>query len=221
MTGAADRLAGTAEVEVCEAFESIQGESTYAGLSCFFIRLAGCNLRCRYCDTTQAYGPGRLAPVAELAAQAAASRCAISEVTGGEPLLQAETPALLAAVAAATGRPVLVETNGSCDIGRVPAGIVAVMDIKCPGSGMADRMDWGNVLRLRPQDEVKCVIRDRADYEWAREKVRQYDLASRCHAILFSPVWNEPAARGLASWILADGLSVRFQLQLHKVAGFR
>jgi len=210
-----------ATVNVCETFVSIQGESTYAGLSCYFIRLAGCNLRCRYCDTTYAYAPGLDVPVPDLVAKCRASKAAIVEITGGEPLLQPGFRELAAALRDQGGKPVLVETNGSMDISAIPAGVVAIMDVKWPGSGVSEAMDSANIGRLRPQDEVKFVLSDRQDYEWAGDFVRRHSLATRCHAVLFSPVFGKLPAKEVGQWILDDGLPVRVQAQLHKMLGMK
>ena len=210
-----------ATVNVCEAFVSIQGESTYAGLSCFFIRLAGCNLRCRYCDTTYAYNPGTELPIADLVSENRASKTAIVEITGGEPLLQAGFRELASALRDQGGKPVLVETNGSLDISVIPAGVIAVVDVKCPGSGVSESMDPANIGRLRPQDEVKFVLTVRTDYEWARDFVKRRTLASRCHAVMFSPAFGMLTGRDLGNWILEDGLTVRLQVQLHKILGMK
>ena len=208
-------------VNVAETFVSIQGESTYAGLTCFFIRLAGCNLRCRYCDTAYAYAPGRDVPVDELVAQGAASSAAIVEVTGGEPLLQPGFAGLAAGLRDRSGKPVLVETNGSLDISVVPKGVIAIMDIKCPGSGESEAMDTANLGRLRPEDEVKFVLGDRPDYEWAREFVKRHALHRICHAVLFSPVFGALDPRELGRWMIEDGVPTRLQVQLHKVLGVK
>lgn len=208
-------------VEVCETFVSLQGESTYAGLPCFFVRLSGCNLRCSYCDTPQAYGPGTKRAIPALAAEALAGGAAISEITGGEPLLQPGFAALARALRDATGRPVLVETNGSCDLSLVPEGVIAIMDLKCPGSGEHGRMDMANIGRLRPQDEVKFVLTGRDDYAWAGALVRAHDLHLRCGAVLFSPAAGLLRPEMLAGWILEDRLPVRLQVQLHKMLAFR
>lgn len=210
-----------ATVRVDEVFESIQGESSWAGLPCFFIRLAGCNLRCTYCDTKDAYGPGREMTVAELTALCLASRAPIAEITGGEPLLQPGFGELAAALRDRTAKTILVETNGSRDISVVPADVVAVMDVKCPGSGASGAMDLANVGRLRPYDEVKFVLGDRRDYEWATAFVKRYRLTSACHAVFFSPVFGGLDAGKLGEWILQDGLAVRLQVQLHRILGLR
>jgi 7-carboxy-7-deazaguanine synthase len=220
--GGVSTLSAMETVQVCEIFTSLQGESTYAGLSCFFIRLAGCNLRCTYCDTPQARAAGETMRVDALVGRARDAGTALIEITGGEPLLQAGFPALAAALVAAAPGPVLVETNGTCDLRRIPEAAVAVMDIKTPGSGEADAFDAANVDRLRPHDEVKCVVCDRADYAWAAERVRALDLTRRCRAVHFSPARGRLDARVLADWILADGpAGVRLQLPLHTLLGIR
>ncbi|MBN1675513.1 MAG: radical SAM protein [Kiritimatiellae bacterium] len=206
-------------VQVAETFTSIQGESSYAGLPCFFIRLAGCNLRCTYCDTPQARQTGTPRRIPELVQACRDSAAPIAEVTGGEPLLQPATPALLAALHEATQRPVLLETNGSMDIACVPPEIVIVMDLKCPGSGHSDAMAWANLERLRPYDQVKFVLCDRTDYDWACGILRQYQLADRCQTVLFSPAAGQLDPGKLAGWLLDDRLPVRFQLQLHRMLG--
>lgn len=209
------------KIEVFETFRSIQGESSYAGLPCFFIRLAGCNLACRYCDTPAAHGAGTAVPVEELAAQGRAVPAALIEITGGEPLLQDGFEALALALRDHTGKPVLVETNGSRDVSIIPDGVVAIVDVKCPGSGHADSFDPANLDRLRPDDELKFVISDRNDYEWARSFVRERVLQSDAHVVHFSPVHGPLAGRTLAHWILEDGLPVRVQLQLHRILDIR
>ncbi len=207
------QLTGTLRVN--EVFHSIQGESTWAGLPCTFIRLARCHLRCTYCDTAYAFTGGEEWTVGALVAACAAWRCPLVEITGGEPLLQPETPGLAAALLDA-GHTVLVETSGSLPIHVLPDGVIRIVDFKCPGSGEAHRNDWSNVEALTPRDEVKFVIGSREDYEWSREVLAAHDLAQRCHQVLFSPVHGLLPARDLVEWILADALPVRFQLQLHK-----
>lgn len=207
-------------VNVVETFVSLQGESTFAGRPCFFVRLAGCNLRCRYCDTAYAYEGGRDVAVADLAAEFAASGVSLAEITGGEPLLQAGCRDLALALRAA-GAHVLVETNGSLDIAAIPDGVVAIMDIKCPGSGASEAVDWANIGRLRPDDQVKFVIGDRADFDWACDVVRQRELDRRCRAVLFSPVAGQLTPATLGDWVLASKLPVHLQVQLHKFIGMK
>jgi len=205
-------------VNVFEIFDSIQGESTYSGLPCFFVRLAGCNLRCGYCDTRYAWKNGRNTQIADIVRKSRASRAVIAEITGGEPLLQEGFPQLAKALRDRSGKKVLVETNGSLNISLVPADVIAIMDIKCPGSGECEAFDRGNIDRLRPYDEVKFVLNGSPDYTWARNFVEKHRLAKHCHAILFSPVQGKIAPMKLAGWIVRDGLPVRMQVQLHKLA---
>ena len=201
-------------IKITEIFHSIQGESTYAGRPCLFIRLTGCPLRCTWCDTAYAFYGGRDMTMDEIVAEARAFDCPLVEVTGGEPLSQPESLALLSRLCD-EGFEVLLETSGAIDTASVDRRVHVILDVKCPGSGMADRMHWPNLHRLSPQDEAKFVIKDRADYEWAREVVRREGLSTRC-TVLFSPVFGENEVRQLAEWVLADKLPVRFQLQMHK-----
>lgn len=205
-------------VQIHEVFESLQGESTFAGLTCHFIRLAGCALRCVYCDTPAARADtGRCARVVELVAAAAASRAAIIEITGGEPLEQAACPGLASRLREACApRPVLIETNGACDLTLVPAGVVAIMDVKTPGSGEAARFREANIACLRPYDEVKFVLCDRADYDWARARADAWRLAQRCRAVHFSAAAGRLDPRALAGWLRADGGAYRLGLQWHR-----
>lgn len=197
-----------------EIFKSIQGESSYAGLPCFFIRLTGCNLACSYCDTSYARYDGREMTIPSIISLVDKPGTNLVEITGGEPLIQKETP-LLAETLLKKGFTVLIETNGSADIGIVPHKAVIIMDIKCPGSGMSDRMKWENIEKLSAKDEVKFIIGDRRDYLWAVEKIKEYDLCKKSH-LLFSCVHNRLEAKTLVKWIIEDNLNVRFQLQLHK-----
>ncbi len=200
---------------VNEIFYSIQGESTYAGRPCVFVRLTACDLRCSWCDTTYSFHEGRKRPMAEVLADVDAYACPLVEVTGGEPLLQEEVYPLMDALLD-RGRTVLLETGGHRSTARVPERVITILDVKCPGSGEAHRNDWDNLARLRPHDEVKFVIRDRADYEFARDVMARYDLARRAAAVLFSPVHGVLDPRQLSEWVLADRLPVRVQLQIHK-----
>ncbi|MEP7151633.1 MAG: 7-carboxy-7-deazaguanine synthase QueE [Nitrospira sp.] len=201
-------------IKVTEIFHSIQGESTYAGRPCLFIRLTGCPLRCTWCDTAYAFHGGRDLTIEEIVAEVRSFDCPLVEVTGGEPLSQPESLGLLTRLCD-EGFEVLLETSGAIDTAGVDRRVHVILDVKCPGSGMADRMHWPNLERLSSQDEAKFVIKDRADYEWAREIVRREELSTRC-TVLFSPVFSDVEVRQLAEWVLADKLPVRFQLQLHK-----
>lgn len=201
-------------LKVCETFYSIMGESTFAGLPGFFIRLSGCNLRCRYCDTTYAYEGGRPRSPAALVKAARAYPTNLVLVTGGEPLLQANTPALLTQLAEA-GLTVLLETNGSLSLREVDRRVHRLLDLKCPGSGMAEHNDWSNLEFLTSRDEVKFVVSDRADFAWALQVVREYRLAARL-PVLISPVFGQVPAEEAAAWILKSRLPLRLNLQLHK-----
>jgi 7-carboxy-7-deazaguanine synthase len=200
---------------VNEIFHSIQGESTHAGERCVFVRLTACDLRCSWCDTPYAFYEGRKMSVDEVLDQVEAHGCPVVELTGGEPLLQADAYPLMERLLA-SGKTVMLETGGHVSLARVPREVVKVMDVKCPGSGESHRMDWDNLERLAPHDEVKFVLRDRADYEYARDVVRTRGLADRVTAIHFSPVHGVLDARALAEWVLEDRLPVRVQLQIHK-----
>ena len=204
-----------AGLTVTEIFRSIQGESSWAGMPCIFVRLTGCNLRCTYCDTAYAYEGGAAMTVREILDRCGALRCELVEITGGEPLCQPECATLVTCLIQ-RGYTVLIETNGSLPIASLPAAAVKIMDIKCPGSGMRAKTDWSNIEAIGPNDEVKFVLTDRADYEWARDMVAKHALAARCNAVLFAPVFGALEPRMLASWIIEDGLNVRLQVQLHK-----
>ena len=200
---------------VHELYVSVQGESTHTGRPCAFVRLTACDLRCSWCDTPYAFTGGKKMSVDEVVAAVEQLRCPLVEITGGEPLLQADVIPLMQKLVAA-GHEVLVETGGHLPIDKLPAEVVAIMDVKCPGSGEAAKMHWPNIAALRPHDEVKFVIKDRADYEYARNVVREHDLASKTEAVLFSPVHAVLAPADLAKWLLEDHLPVRLQLQQHK-----
>jgi len=201
-------------MRITEIFHSIQGESSYAGRPCVFVRLTGCPLRCTWCDTEYAFTGGTELTVEEILKQVEGYGCPLVEVTGGEPLHQPEAFGLIERLCA-SGYEVLIETSGAIDTSPVDPRAHVILDVKCPGSGMADRMLWENLTRLSAKDEVKFVIKDRADYEWARDVLRRYAMEQRC-TVLFGPVFGELDPRQLAEWILADRLPVRFQLQLHK-----
>ena len=200
---------------VNEIFHSIQGESSHAGRPCVFVRLTGCNLRCAWCDTAYAFDEGRSISVDEVVGAVEAYDCPLVEITGGEPLLQPDVYPLMNRLLGA-GKTVLLETGGQIDVSDVPAAVVKVLDVKCPGSGEAARNAWGNLERLAGHDEVKFVVRDRADYEFARDVLRRHGLERRCAAVLLSPVHRVLDPRELAAWSLADRLPVRVQVQLHK-----
>lgn len=198
-----------------EIFYSIQGESTRTGLPCVFVRLTACDLRCAWCDTPYAFTEGRKMSIDDIVTAVERYDCPLVELTGGEPLLQPGVYALMERLLA-LGRTVIVETGGHISLERVPAGVVTVMDVKCPGSGESDRNFWENLSRLGTKDEVKFVVKDRADYEFARDVIARYDLAARVGALLISPVHGVMELKPLAEWMLADRLPARLQVQLHK-----
>ncbi len=197
-----------------EIYLSIQGESSWAGLPCVFVRLTGCNLRCTYCDTEYAFYEGDRRTVEEVVAQTRSFGITLVEITGGEPLLQRGC-ATLAAKLLESGHTVLVETSGAFPIDVLPAGAVRIMDLKCPSSGECEKNDWSNIDRLTNRDEVKFVIGDRGDYEWTKDVMRRYDLSNRC-TVLLSTVFGKIQPVTVTEWMLADRLKARFQLQMHK-----
>lgn len=214
-------------LRVHEIYRSIQGESTWAGLPCVFIRLTGCHLRCVYCDTEHAFYDGEKQVLDAIFAEVEGLDCPLVEVTGGEPLLQPNVHPLMTRLCDA-GKTVLIETSGACDIGPCDPRVIRIMDLKTPDSGECERNDWVNLDRLLPHDEVKFVIGSRHDYEWSRDVVNKHRLADRVHAILFGAVAPTPPGREIAGapglplhelvrWTLEDGLPVRIQTQLHKV----
>ena len=200
---------------VNEIFYSIQGESSFAGRPCVFVRLTGCDLRCRWCDTPYAFHEGERASLDDVCAAVESYRCPLVEITGGEPLLQRDVYPLMRRLLD-TGKTVLLETGGHIDISDVPGAVVKVVDVKCPGSGEASHNDWANLDRLARHDEVKFVIRDRVDYEFARAAVERYGIAARCAGVLFSPVHGALEPADLAGWMLRDRVPARVQVQLHK-----
>lgn len=216
-------------LRINEVFYSIQGESSWAGKPCVFVRLAGCHLRCAYCDTEYAFHEGESRSISELIDEVMQHPCDLVEITGGEPLLQPRIHMLMKRLCD-RGKTVLIETSGACDIdagGACDLRVIRIMDLKTPGSGESARNDWANIQRLRASDEVKFVICDRRDYEWARAMMAEHGLVGRVREILFSAVFEQPkgleilgqqglSMRTLAEWILADGLPVRMQTQLHK-----
>ena len=214
------------QLQVTEIFKSIQGESTLSGTPCVFIRLTGCNLRCGYCDTTYAYEGGDWLSIDDILSKIDDYNCDLIEITGGEPLLQDGVYPLIRTLLE-TGKLVLIETNGSVDIERTQAlkqvqgngskiqGLKIIMDIKCPDSGMSDKINWENLSKLDKNDEVKFVLNSRGDYDWSKEIIKKYSLADRCH-ILMSPVYDNLTAGELSDWIINDNLNVRLNLQIHK-----
>ena len=198
-----------------EIFYSIQGESTHAGRPCVFVRLTACDLRCSWCDTAYAFYEGTKRSLDDVMAAVEHYDCGLVEVTGGEPLLQEEVYPLMQSLLD-RGRTVLLETGGHRSTERVPAGVVTILDVKCPGSGESARNDWSNLERLRAHDEVKFVVKDRADYDFAREIIDRFGLAERAAAVHLSPVHGVLDSRTLSEWVLADRLPARVQLQLHK-----
>ncbi|MQA29527.1 MAG: radical SAM protein [Luteitalea sp.] len=200
---------------VNEIFHSIQGESTRAGEPCVFVRLTACDLRCSWCDTPYAFHQGEKRSLDQVVAAVEQYRCRTVEITGGEPLLQEDVYPLMERLLTA-GHTVMLETGGHRPIDRVPPSVVKIVDVKCPGSGESDRNCWSNFEALAPHDEVKFVLKDREDYEYACDVIARYELPSRCAAVLLSPVHGVLDARTLTEWILADRLPARLQLQLHK-----
>ena len=214
-------------LRVNETFFSIQGESTYAGVPCFFVRLTGCPLRCHYCDTAYAFREGATRTIREIVDEVERSGSRVVELTGGEPLAQKRAFDLIA-ILCEQGYTVLIETSGAVDIRPCHPSAIRILDIKTPGSGESARNLWSNLEDLRPADEVKFVVVDRADYEWSRDVIREHRLDQRCKAVLMSPAFPQRegleilgcaglSPRSLAEWILADRLPVRQQTQLHKL----
>jgi 7-carboxy-7-deazaguanine synthase len=201
-------------LRITEIFHSLQGESRPAGWPSAFVRLTGCPLRCAYCDTAYAFHGGQRTSIDEILAKVAGFEVRHVCVTGGEPLAQPACHDLLEALCAA-GYQVSLETSGALDISGVDRRVAVVLDLKTPASGELARNLWDNLAHLKPEDQVKFVICNRGDYEWARATLREHALAARCE-VLFSPAWEQQPARELAEWILADRLPVRFQVQLHK-----
>jgi 7-carboxy-7-deazaguanine synthase len=200
---------------ISEIFHSIQGESTYAGLPCTFVRLAACDLRCRWCDTPYAFTGGIPMTVDEVTAAVLRLQAPLVEITGGEPLLQDEVYPLMAGLLARK-LTVLLETGGHISVDRIPPDVVRIIDVKCPASGESHRTHWANLDQLTSTDQVKFVIQNHGDYVFARDVLQRYDLAARCASVLFSPVHGVLPSRELAGWILADHVPVRLHLQVHK-----
>ena len=201
---------------VNEIFYSIQGESTYAGLPCVFVRLTGCNMRCIYCDTVYAYDEGHPMQISEILDSIGGFHCSMVEITGGEPLLQTETPRLIDALLRKQYQ-VLMETNGSFDIRMTDPRCVRIMDVKCPGSGEHEKCNFHNFKHLGKKDQVKFVIGDRRDYEYARDMLEKIPASIPNENLLFSPIRETLAPAKLAGWILQDHLQSRLHLQLHRI----
>ena len=208
-------------LRVTEIFHSIQGESTWAGLPCTFVRLTGCPLRCVWCDTGYAFHGGEKLALEDIIRRVAEIGTKLVEITGGEPLIH-RNAFVLAEQLLERGFTVLVETSGAIDVRPLDPRVHKIMDLKAPGSGEAARNMWSNLEHLTARDEIKFVLKDRADYEWAREVIRERGLDERVRrgelrALLMSPVWESLDFRELAEWVLEDRLPVRYQLQLHKL----
>jgi 7-carboxy-7-deazaguanine synthase len=199
-----------------EIFYSIQGESTRAGQPCVFVRLTACDLRCSWCDTPYAFYEGVKRTIDDVIAEVERYDCPLVEITGGEPLLQSDVYPLMNELLA-RGRTVMLETGGHRSIAQVPRSVIKVVDVKCPGSGESARNDWDNLKALAPHDEVKFVMQDRVDYEFALDVIRRYDIPSHAAAVLFSPVHGVLDPKTLSEWMLADRVPARIQIQLHKL----
>lgn len=202
-------------LKINEIYQSVQGESSWAGWRCVFVRLTACDLRCSYCDTEYAFYDGKKRPVADVLADVLGMDCPLVEITGGEPLLQKNVHLLMTALCDA-GRTVLIETSGAHDIGQIDPRVHRIMDLKTPSSGECARNLWSNIPLLNRRDEVKFVIGSREDYEWSCARLREHALDAKCGCVLFSPVFGKIEPREIVEWIVADGLPVRFQLQMHK-----
>ncbi len=201
-------------LKIHEIYASVQGESTYAGLPCTFIRTTACNLRCTWCDTAHAFKNGDVMTIDEVFEKVSEMGPKLVELTGGEPLLQPAVHPLMKRFLDA-GFQVLLETSGSLDIGCVDPRVVKIIDLKAPGSGEVEANDWSNIEKLLPHDEIKFVLQSREDYEWARTVIADYELAGRCE-LLMSTVFEKLSPETLVNWLMEDNLPVRMQLQMHK-----
>ena len=199
-----------------EIFYSIQGEASRAGEPCVFVRLTACDLRCSWCDTPYAFYEGRKRTLEEVIEEVEQHQCRLVEITGGEPLLQDDVYPLMERLVAA-GYTVMLETGGHRPLTRVPSDVIKIVDVKCPGSGEVDKNHWDNLATLSRHDEVKFVVKDRDDYQFAKDVIARHDLPSRVAAVLMSPVHGVLDPRILSEWMLADHLPARLQLQLHKL----
>ena len=202
------------KIKINEIYKSIQGESSYSGLPCTFIRLTYCNLRCSYCDTEYAFHDGKDMEISKIIEKVNELNCNLVEVTGGEPLVQDSCINLLDALIKNNNK-ILLETGGALTIKNVPKNVRIILDIKCPSSNMSDKNLWSNLKLLKPSDEIKFVIGDKKDYLWTKEIIEKYNL-TRNFNVLFSPVYNKIEPKSIVDWILKDDLDVRFQIQLHK-----
>jgi 7-carboxy-7-deazaguanine synthase len=200
--------------EVTEIYKSVQGESTYMGLPCVFIRLTGCNLRCVWCDTTHAFHNGKNLSIDQIIGQVKSYKINLVEITGGEPLLQKEVFPLMESLLKNEFK-VMLETSGSLSIENVPTEVIKIIDLKCPGSGEENKNLWGNLNHLTSKDEIKFVIADKVDYEWSKKVLKDYKLDKK-NPILFSAVFEKLKLKDLTEWILEDNLPVRLHTQLHK-----
>ena len=201
-------------LKVNEIYYSIQGESSYSGLPCIFVRLTYCNLRCSYCDTEYAFYDGKDITIDEIVRQVKSFKCNLVEITGGEPLLQEECIELIKELEKHKKK-VLIETSGAILIDKIPKKTHVILDIKCPSSNMSDRNLWDNIKYIKKNDEIKFVIGNAADYKWTKKIISKYQLATKC-SILISPVYDKIDEKTLVNWILKDNLNARFQIQLHK-----
>jgi 7-carboxy-7-deazaguanine synthase len=207
-------LLTTTRVAITEIYASIQGESAYTGHPCTFVRLSGCPLRCRWCDTVYSFKQGDLVTITEVLAQIDHLGIQMVELTGGEPLAQGASLLLMQACID-RGYRVLLETGGSESIGQVPKEVHIIMDLKCPGSGMSERNHWPNLDALKPSDEIKFVIAHHEDFLWAKAAIKEHRLHERCQLAL-SPAWGHVKPADLTQWLMADRLPARLNLQIHK-----
>ena len=201
-------------LEVTEIYKSVQGESTYMGLPCVFIRLTGCNLRCVWCDTPHAFHDGKKLSIHQIIDEVKSYDINLVEITGGEPLLQKEVFPLMESLLKNKFK-VMLETSGSLAINNVPAKVIKIIDLKCPGSGEENKNLWENLNHLTSTDEIKFVIADKTDYEWSKKVLKDYELDKKV-PVLFSPVFEKLKLKDLTEWILEDNLPVRLHIQLHK-----
>ena len=203
------------KLKINEIYYSIQGESSYTGLPCIFIRLTYCNLRCTYCDSEYTFHEGNEMSINQIIKTIQQYSCKLVEVTGGEPLVQKECITLLKKLIALDYE-VLLETSGSLTIENVPKKVINIVDFKCPSSGMKKKNFWKNIDFLKPNDEVKFIIQNREDYDWTKRKIKKYKIDKKCK-LLLSPSYNKIKEKEIVEWILNDNLNVKFQIQLHKI----